>query len=296
MTEQNVLEMINQIRVDWKKGDDERDAGLPREIEGITRIDDIPYGPDPTWNLLDIYIPQNVIGKIPVIINIHGGGWCYGTKETYQFYGLGLAQRGFAFINPNYRLAPEVVFPEELDDVDRYVHWVAEHADEYGLDKNNVFLVGDSAGGQMAEQYTAILKNAEYRKKFGYELTDLKFRALALNSAAAFVLDPGVIGGATVGYFTPEIVKEKSDMLNTEKYITTSFLPTYISTANEDFIRELSIKLDSFLTEIGVEHVFKEYGDQDNPRPHVFLINQKDKIANQANDDEIDFFKKFIVK
>ena len=159
MPEQSVLDEIRQIRVDWKKGDDERDSGLPREVAGVKRINDIAYGPDPKWNLLDIYIPQNVDGRIPVIISIHGGGWCYGTKETYQFYGLGMAQRGFAFVNPNYRLAPDVVFPEELDDVNRYIHWIDERADEYGLDRNNVFLVGDSAGGQMAEQYVAIIKN-----------------------------------------------------------------------------------------------------------------------------------------
>ncbi|MDN2452956.1 alpha/beta hydrolase [Lactobacillus sp. UCMA15818] len=296
MSKKSALDIIKQIRLDWKKGDDERDAGLPKEIDGVTRIDNIVYGPDSKWNLLDIYIPQNVTGKIPVIINIHGGGWCYGTKETYQFYGLGMAQRGFAFVNPNYRLAPDVVFPAELNDVNRYIHWIAEHADEYGLDKSNVFLMGDSAGGQMAEQYIAIIKNEDYRKKFGYRLTDLKFRALALNSAATFVLDPGVINGATAGYFTEEVVKDKLDMLDTEKYITNSFLPTYISTANEDFIRGLSIKFDNFLTALGVEHVFKEYGDQNNPRAHVFLINQKDEVARQANDDEINFFKKFIIE
>jgi acetyl esterase/lipase len=244
---------------------------------------------------LDIYLPKKTTSKIPTIINIHGGGWCYGTKETYQFYGLGLARRGFAFINANYRLAPEVVFPAELDDVNRYIHWVAEHAAEYHLDTNNVFLVGDSAGGQMAEQYTAILKNSSYRKKFGYKMPQLEFRAVALNSAAVFLLDPGMIGDAVKGYFTDEILANKRELLDTEKYITADYLPTYISTATEDFIRDSSIKFDGFLTAKGVKHIFREYGDRENPRPHVFLINQKDQIAQQANDDEIEFFKQFVV-
>lgn len=287
---------ILKIREEWKQSDDQRDAGLPTEVPEVKRINNLAYGPDPKWNLLDLYLPQKVTGKIPVIISIHGGGWCYGTKETYQFYGLGLAKRGFAFVNPNYRLAPDVVFPAELDDVDRYIHWVAAHADEYNLDKKNVFLVGDSAGGQMAEQYTAILQNGQYRQKFGYQLTDLKFRAVALNSAAVFLLDPGVISGAVKGYFTDEILKTQRDLLDTEKYINENFLPTFISTANKDFIRDLSIKFDGFLTGKKVEHVFKEYGDQKHPRPHVFLINQKDQIASQANEAEISFFKKFIEK
>src|SRR5699024_718156 len=164
--EENITEAILQMRKQFKTQDDKRDAGLPTEIPEVTRIDDLSYGPDPKWNLLDIYLPKNVTKPIPTIINIHGGGWCYGTKETYQFFGLNWAKRGFAFVNANYRLAPDVAFPKELDDVNQYVHFVAQHADKYNLDKSNVFLMGDSAGGQMAEQYVTILTNPKYRQLF----------------------------------------------------------------------------------------------------------------------------------
>lgn len=294
MVTQKIVDDIIKMRTLFKQGDDKRDAGLPRQISEVHRYDDISYGPDKKWHLLDIYVPQHATKKLPIIINIHGGGWCYGTKETYQFYGLNLAKHGFAFINPNYRLAPDVEFPAELDDVDRYIHWIDEHADEYNLDKNNVFLIGDSAGGQMAEQYITILTNDKYRAKFGYKLTNLHFRAAALNSAAFFVLDPGVIGDATAGYFTD--LKAKRDMLDTENYITNDFLPVYLSTANEDFIHDLTIKFDGFLTAKKIKHVTKSYGDQENPRGHVFLINQKDDIAAQANQAELDFFRKYIVE
>ncbi|EFG56273.1 hypothetical protein C5L18_000609 [Lactobacillus amylolyticus] len=209
-----------------------------------------------------------------------------------------MAKRGFAFVNPNYKLGPEVSFPKELDQVNEYIHWVADHADEYNLDKNNVFLVGDSAGGQMAEQYTAILTNPEYREKFGYELTDLKFRAVALNSPATFMLDPGMIGGAVTAYFKPEVMADEKnlDLLNTEKYITKDFLPTFISTANQDFIHDCAVRLDGFLRAKGIEVIQKSWGDENHPEPHVFLINQKDDLAKEANDEEAEFFKKHIVK
>ncbi|GFZ27454.1 alpha/beta hydrolase [Lactobacillus corticis] len=294
MVEASVLETVKKFRNICKTVDDQRDAGLPLEIPEVKRINDIQYGPDPKWNLLDLYLPKNVDGKLPILINIHGGGWCYGTKETYQFYGLGMAKRGFAFVNPNYRLAPEVQFPEELDDVDRYIHWVSDHADEYNLDKNNVFLVGDSAGGQMVEQYVTILTNPEYRAKFGYELTDLHFRAAAMNSAAFFVTDPGMISDLTEAYFTKEVVAEKWDMLETEKYITKDFLPCFLTTANEDFIHDQTFIFDGFLRAVGVPHVTKSYGDKDHPEPHVFLINQRDELASQANDEEAAFFTKYM--
>ncbi|KRN99427.1 alpha/beta hydrolase [Companilactobacillus kimchiensis] len=294
MATEEMTNAILEMRKLFKAGDDKRDAGLPTEVDGVKRIDNLAYGPDSKWNLLDIYLPEKVNGPIPTIINIHGGGFCYGTKETYQFYGLNWAQRGFAFINPNYTLAPDATFPDELDEVNLYIHWVADHAKEYGLDINNVFLVGDSAGGQMAEQYITILTNPEYRKLFGYELTDLHFRAAALNSPATFILDPGVISGALSSYFTDTSDSQK-EKLNTEKYIDQNFLPTYIATANEDFIRNNSIKLDGFLTARGASHICKMYGDEKNPRGHVFLINQRDEIAKQANDDEMKFFNKYRV-
>lgn len=294
MTEELLAE-IKKWRQGCKANDDKRDSGLPTEIPEVKRINDLQYGPDPKWNLLDLYLPKKVSGKIPLIINIHGGGWVYGTKETYQFYGLGLAKRGFAFVNPNYRLAPEVQYPAELDDVNRYVHWVSEHADEYNLDKNNVFLVGDSAGGQMAEQYTTILTNPLYRKKFGYELPDLKFRAIALNSPATFMLDQGMIDGVTAAYFGQAVHdSEKMDQLNVEKYITQDFLPTFISTANRDFIHDCAVRLDGFLRARGVEVIQKSWGDERNPRGHVFLINQKDELARDANDQEMEFFRQHL--
>lgn len=292
--EENITEAILQMRKQFKTQDDKRDAGLPTEVPEVTRIDNLSYGPDPKWNLLDIYLPKNVTKPIPTIINIHGGGWCYGTKETYQFFGLNWAKRGFAFVNANYRLAPNVAFPKELDDVNQYVHFVAQHADEYNLDKSNVFLVGDSAGGQMAEQYVTILTNPKYRQLFNYEMTDLKFKAVVLNSAANFMAEPNAINGAVAGYFTPESVQKYSEQLNVEKYITKDFLPAYISTANQDFLRNSAFKMDGFLTAKNISHICKMYGDEKSPRGHVFLINQKDELAKKANDDEMAFLKSFL--
>lgn len=292
--EENITEAILQMRKQFKTQDDKRDAGLPTEISEVTRINDLSYGPDPKWNLLDIYLPKNVTKPIPTIINIHGGGWCYGTKETYQFFGLNWAKRGFAFVNANYRLAPDVAFPKELDDVNSYIHFVAEHANEYNLDKNNVFLMGDSAGGQMAEQYVTILTNPKYQKLFNYEITDLKFKAVILNSAANFMAEPNAINGAVAGYFTPESVQQYSEQLNVEKYITEDFLPTYLSTANQDFLRNSAFKMDGFLTAKNIPHICKMYGDEKNPRGHVFLINQKDEAAKKANDDETEFLKSYL--
>lgn len=59
MKEQDILEAVEKMRIDWKKNDDKRDSGLPHDLPEIKRVDDIQYGNDPKWNLLDIYLPKN---------------------------------------------------------------------------------------------------------------------------------------------------------------------------------------------------------------------------------------------
>ncbi len=75
-----------------KENDDARDAGLNPYPENVDRFDNIRYGDHGEDNLLDLYRPHHYEGKLPVIVHVHGGGYVYGTKETYQFYGLALAR------------------------------------------------------------------------------------------------------------------------------------------------------------------------------------------------------------
>lgn len=291
-----IINDVLKLRNAFKDGDNKRDAGLPTEIPEVERINDLSYGPDPKWNLLDIYLPKNRNGKVPTIINIHGGGWVYGTKETYQFYGLSLAKEGFGFVNFNYHLAPDVEFPSELNEVNDVMHWVAENGKKYDLDPDNIFIVGDSAGGQMAEQYLTILANDKFREKFGYEKPNLNIRAAALNCGAYFLLIPGIIEGAVDAYFTPEIVKKDKDLLETEKYMNNNLPPLFIMTANEDFLHDCALRLDGYLIAKHIPHELHIYGASDNPRGHVFHCNQKDDLARQCNLDELNFFRKYINK
>ena len=112
-----------RVRREWKIGDAKRDAGLTTP-DDIQRFDNISYGEDLVWNLLDVYRPKKQDGKLPVIVNIHGGGWVYGDKEIYQFYGMSLAQRGFAVVNFSYRLAPEAKFTAQLEDINNVINWM----------------------------------------------------------------------------------------------------------------------------------------------------------------------------
>ena len=197
------------MRREWKINDAKRDAGLTTP-DDIQRFDDIQYGPDPVENKLDVYRPKNTQGKIPVIVSVHGGGWVYGDKELYQFYGMTLAQRGFAVVNFTYRLAPEVKFPAPLEDTNNVISWMYENQEEYGLDMEHVFMVGDSAGGHLCGLYSAICTNPEYAVYYTFKVPNgFVPQAVALNCGAYNPLsEVGVLGGEQdqelMGDFLPE--------------------------------------------------------------------------------------------
>jgi len=311
-------------RKQFSEGDTKRDAGL-KSPDTIVRFDDIAYGNHGRLNLMDIYRPKNVSlnEKLPVIFNIHGGGWVYGDKEVYQFYGMSMAERGFVFVNPSYRLAPEDSFPAQLEDIELFVKYAVEHADEYGIDVNNMFLVGDSAGGHLGALYCALLTNEKYREKvkqrFNYSMInpDVRFNAIGLNCGAYDIRkgvdeSTGVCNTAFLflDFFGAEPATEDtvlSELINNYPisdedlklvcpnfFINEDFPPTYLMSAKKDFLLFQVPIMERELVKNNVQHAVKVYGDEEFGLYHVFHCNMNEPMGKVCNDDEAVFFKKYI--
>ncbi len=87
----------------------------------------------------------------PVLVYVHGGGWCYGSIETVDRFCRRVADRsGCAVLSVGYRLAPEHVFPAALDDVETVLAYVRKEGADLGVDPARLAIGGDSAGGQLA--------------------------------------------------------------------------------------------------------------------------------------------------
>jgi acetyl esterase/lipase len=91
------------------------------------------------------------------VIFIHGGNWDSGDKDyrfggqdIYNNIGRFLAARGIGCANISYRLIPTVDWRAQAGDAARAVAWVHAHAAEFGGDPNRIFLMGHSAGAQLA--------------------------------------------------------------------------------------------------------------------------------------------------
>ena len=101
-------------------------------------------------NKLDLYLPTNPSGPVPVIMYIHGGGWIGGTKETYFLRMLPYLERGWAIVNVEYRLGQVAAAPAAVEDCLCALRWVVNNAEEYGFDTSRIVTTGHSAGGHLS--------------------------------------------------------------------------------------------------------------------------------------------------
>ncbi len=110
----------------------------------------IPYA-DPAHERqeLDVYAPENA-RNLPVVFWIHGGGWQTGDKTDVQIKPRVFAERGFVFVSTNYRLLPDVEMGVLIRDVARALGWVHRNIGGYGGDPDRIFVMGHSAGAQLA--------------------------------------------------------------------------------------------------------------------------------------------------
>lgn len=98
---------------------------------------------------LDIYLPDNVEGEIPVFVYFHGGGLEVGEKENYSGQAKTVTDKGIGFISANYRMYPNAKYPDFIDDSADAVKWTLENINKY-CKCSGVYVGGSSAGGYLS--------------------------------------------------------------------------------------------------------------------------------------------------
>jgi acetyl esterase/lipase len=132
---------------------------------------DIPYAEAAhERQVLDVYSPKGA-KNLPVVFWIHGGGWQGGDKTDVQVKPQAFTDKGFVFVSTNYRLLPAVDMATIVRDVAKSVRWVHDHVAEYGGDPERLFVMGHSAGAQLA---ALICTDDRYLKAEGLSLAIVK--------------------------------------------------------------------------------------------------------------------------
>ena len=142
------------------------DSGATKSGDGVAYAD----GPR---KKLDVYTPKSLKGTAPVLFFIYGGGWDHGDRGDYQFVGQAFASRGFVVVIADYRLYPEVSYPDFLEDNAQALAWVQDNIVRYGGDPGRLFIAGHSAGA-----YNAVMLALDKSFLRDYGVT-LKIKAVA---------------------------------------------------------------------------------------------------------------------
>ncbi len=134
----------------------------PLVIEGIPKLTDemraaldietryapVPGGPNVR---LLVYRPKGVIGRLPVLVSVHGGAFCVLSADDFEGADAGIALAHQAVVVAvDYRLAPEFPFPAGIDDCYAALEWTVASAVELGIDLDRLVVTGGSAGGALA--------------------------------------------------------------------------------------------------------------------------------------------------
>src|SRR5881409_1586147 len=128
----------------------------------------IVYGKAGNTDLrLDIYKPTDSSSKRMALIHLHGGGFVRGSKDTLADRVEPSVALGYVAIPIQYRLASEVKWPAQIEDVKAAIRWTRANAARLGVDPDRIGVVGYSAGGHLALFAAGTANRPEFEGKNG---------------------------------------------------------------------------------------------------------------------------------
>ena len=98
---------------------------------------------------MDLYVDLSAEKKLPVLMNIHGGGWNHGSKESQTGFGIFFKEK-FAVANVEYRLVQTSYAPGAIEDIRVAIEYLKLNHEALNIDPENIVLMGASAGAHLA--------------------------------------------------------------------------------------------------------------------------------------------------
>ena len=268
--------------------------------ENIVEILDVPYiDDDNNGHLLDIYYPAANHGPLPVIINIHGGGFIYGDKAINKLFCYHLAKKGFLIVNLNYRLAKDgAKVTDQICDVVSALDWTGNNMNSYPADKSKIYLIGESAGGYLAVIAALISKSERLQSLFKINKPNISINALAVNCGFMDWSRGGIFysglrslilykGYKKQPYYKDLIFKNIPEIIDLP--------PVFLSSNGDDMLNDMTFIFVEILKKNNLEHsfIFLEKNKQ-KKLGHVFNIFYPDwEETQKLNDAMLEFLLRY---
>ncbi|OTG81958.1 alpha/beta hydrolase [Acinetobacter sp. ANC 5054] len=274
--------------------------------ENVIVQPNIQYLQNPDLSL-DIYQPEQIalLGVRPTVVWIHGGGWVSGSKEHARGYFKRLAAAGYNVVSVQYQFAPDAIYPTQLHQIDEALKFIHAHAAQYGIDANQLYLAGDSAGANMASHYAALVTNPEFAQASNIQpvLAAKQLKGLILHCGIydlnAFVnTAPEELGLIEWGVYNlvQAYTGDKKDDATFLKQISTAsnfnehYPPVFISGGNKDFLtktQSLPFVEQLKAKKVPVTEVF--YPDSKEFLVHEYQFMMSKKASQQTFERTLEF-------
>lgn len=298
--------VVKLMQMVWRfcDGGDKKKHAAQTPPDNVIEIADIPYIDDGNhYHKLDVMYPDNASAqdKLPVIIDIHGGGWMYADKDLNDNYCLGLASRGYVVFNISYRLVPDVTVEEQIQDVAFALQWISQNMSNYPCDTENILLTGDSAGGQLAVYSAIILQSDELKSVFNAADVDMDITALLLTSPVSYMKSGGLFGVYTKPLWGKDYKdKPTYNYMDLDEIIdyADDMPPTYLITSSGDTLaHSQTLRAYELLQSKGVRCELADYDKQAFGKnlPHVFsVLYPYDEAGTTATESALDFYQQIM--
>lgn len=141
----------------YRKFISENSVRVREELE--CRVD-VAFGPSEA-EVVNVFPAEKP--NSPIVYFIHGGYWRSSSQNDVDLYAEAFVPAGCAYVTVNYLLAPEASIDEIVRQCRSGLKWVNDNAQSFNGDKNQIFVIGRSAGGHLAGMMLA----DGWRKKLG---------------------------------------------------------------------------------------------------------------------------------
>ncbi len=212
--------------------------------------------------------PKDSDNKVlPVILYFHGGGFVYGSKESYnRFIRTIVNKTECALVFPSYSLSPENKYPNALNECYQTLNYFYEYGANYNLDKNKIAIVGDSSGANLAvSTYIMNLENNNINVSFISLINPVTNLRLKGQSMKDFKYGP-YLTKKDMKKFVSSYISKKEDIYNsyvspfyTNDELLKRFPDTFIITSQNDPLRDDGELFASKLINLGVNVLCVRY-------------------------------------
>lgn len=300
--------IVKIMQVSWKFCDksDKENHATQTPPENVVKVKDIPYIDDGNpYHKFDVFYPEGTIPKegLPVIIDIHGGGWMYASKDLNEYYCMELANKGYCVFSISYRLVPDVTVYEQIKDCTDALAYINSNMKNYPANKKTVMLTGDSAGGQLALYSTILNNNPDAREIFGTVDTKLNIKCLLLTSPVTYAKSGGWFSIYTKKMWGKDYkTKAAYNYMDLDEImeLANDMPPTYFITSSGDTLaHDQTVNAYNYFADKGYECEIQDFTDlRDGKKlPHVFsVLDPFDKYGQKAIDDALDYYQKALLK